>query len=243
MTRSTVLTAAVAGLILVAAAVVVLHYGFGLFSEEWDEAGEWAAERAARVPDLDLSEWSRFLPSLREVKGHIETEARRAREQFQTIEEKAAQVMDDDLRSKAAAAAQVIEEFTRETKAEVATFNSLLAQGEQESADTAAREALKQRASQVMAERRARAGAGRAAADAARAEFEHAVRRRLRLYNTLDTSEKAVFNGFPDSWSFEEKWQTAVRKQLSLRKMAPHLIEEHIERRRREALGDDYMPL
>ncbi|HUU92610.1 MAG TPA: hypothetical protein VM238_15535 [Phycisphaerae bacterium] len=233
----------VVGLILVAAAVVVLHYGFGLFSEEWDEASEWAKGKVARAPELDLSEWSRFLPSLREVKSHIETEARRAREQFQTLKEKAAQVMDDDLRSKAAAAAQAIEEFTQETKAEVATFDSLLARGEQEVADTAARDTIKQRASQVMAERRTRAGAGRAAADRARAEFEHAVRRRLRLYNALDTSEKAVFNGFPDSWSFEEKWQTAVRKQLSLRKMAPHLIEEHIERRRREALGDDHVPL
>jgi len=241
MTRTMVLTAAVVGLILVAAAAVGLHYGFGVFSEKWDEAGEWAKDQAARVPELDLSEWSRFLPSLREVKGHIETEARRAREQFQTLEEQAAQVMDDELRSKAAAAAQAIEAFTRETEAEVATFNSLLAQGEQEAADTTAREALQQRASQVMAEHRTRAGAGRAAANRARAEFEHAVRRRLRLYNALDTSEKAVLNGFPDAWSFEEKWQTAIRKQLSLRKMAPHLIEEHIERRRREALGNDYV--
>jgi len=233
----------VVGLILVAAAVVVLHYGFGLFSEEWDEASEWAKGKVARAPELDLSEWSRFLPSLREVKGHIEAEAQRAEEQFQTLKEKAAQVMDDDLRSKAAAAAQALARFAEEAKAEVATFDSLLAQGEQEATDTAGRETIKQRASQVMAERRTRAGAERSTADRTRAEFEHAVRRRLRLYNALDGSEKAVFNGFPDTWTFEEKWQTAVRKQLSLRKIAPHLIEEHIERRRREALGDDDVPL
>ncbi len=223
------------GLIVLAGALLVaglIHYRVGGADVRWEQFRAWLGGRAGEVSGgADLGD---LLAPYETIVTQLKQEAADAEKQFAALREKAKGVMDAALQKLTDEEQQRVAVLTKKVEAATDELEALNRQAKE--AGGATRGDLQGRVAAALDRRRVLADAGREARQKATAAVEQEVRRRTLLYDALDSGEKAVFRGFPDTWSFDEKWDASVRHQLELRGMAPSRIPEHMDRRRSEAL-------
>ena len=225
------------GLIVLAGALLVaglIYYRVGGADVRWEQFRAWLSGKAGEVSGgADLGD---LLAPYETIVGQLKQEAADAEKQFAALREKAKGVTDAALQKLTDEEQQRVAVLKQKVAAAADELENLERQARE--AGDATRDDLRSRVAAALDRRRVLADAGREARQKATATVEQEVRRRTLLSNALDPSEKAVFRGFPDTWSFDEKWDAAVRHQLELRGTAPSRIPESMDRRRSEALRD-----
>lgn len=217
-------------IVLVGAAVAaaLIHFRVGGADARWRQVCDWIAGRQP------AGDFTGLLASFEGAVAQLRREAADAEVRFKTLRDQAAAVTDAALEKLTAEEQQRVQVFRRKVDAAAAELAAL--EREVRTAGASAPADLRDRVSGALERRRVLAKAERESRDRGAAEVEHEIRRRTLLFAALDASEKAVFRGMPDTSTFDEKWEAAVRKQLEVHGVPGDRIPAQVERRRREAL-------
>jgi len=224
----TLVRLAVIVLVGAAAAAALIHFRVGGADVRWRQVCDWVAGRQATGDPTGL------LASFEGAVAQLRREAADAEARFKTLRDQAAAVTDAALERLTAEEQQRVQVFRRKVDAAAAELAAL--EKEVRKSGAAAGDDLRDRIAAALERRRVLAKAERESRDRAAAEVQREIRRRTLLFGALDASEKAVFRGLPDTSTFDEKWETAVRRQLEVHGVPGDQIPAQVERRRREAL-------
>ncbi|MBE3134122.1 MAG: hypothetical protein IMZ55_11650 [Acidobacteria bacterium] len=217
-------------IVLAGAAVAagLIHFRVGGADARWRQVCDWVAGRQAAGDPTGL------LASFEGAVAQLRREAADAEARLKTFRDQAAAVTDAALEKLTAEEQQRVQVFRRKVDAAAAELAAL--EKEVRTAGASAGDDLRDRVAAALERRRVLARAERESRDRAAAEVQREIRRRTLLFGALAASEKAVFRGLPDTSTFDEKWEAAVRKQLEAHGVPGDQIPSQVERRRREAL-------